>query len=59
MLDEVRAAYEEEARALQCAILETERTANVLRRRLEWLNDALTRERVRKQFLDQTRGKIT
>lgn len=47
MEPELKASYEAELYALRLSILETERTAQVMRRRAEWLAEQLERERVK------------
>ena len=47
MSPEVKAAYEAELYALRLAVVETERTVQVLRRRAEWLAEQLERDRVK------------
>ena len=47
MTPEVKAAYEAELYALRLAVVETERTVQVLRRRAEWLTEQLERDRVK------------
>jgi 2-keto-3-deoxy-galactonokinase len=47
MSPEVKAAYEAELYALRLAVVETERTVQVLRRRAEWLFEQLERDRVK------------
>ena len=47
MTPEVKAAYEAELYVLRLAVVETERTVQVLRRRAEWLVEQLERDRVK------------
>ena len=47
MTPEVKAAYEAELYALRLAVVEAERTVQVLRRRAEWLFEQLERDRVK------------
>lgn len=47
MPQEVKTAYEAELYVLRLAVVETERTAQVLRRRAEWLVEQLERDRVK------------
>lgn len=47
MTPEVKAAFEAELYALRLAVVETERTVQVLRRRAEWLAEQIERNRVK------------
>ena len=47
MSPEVKVTYEAELYALRLAVVETERTVQVLRRRAEWLAEQLERDRVK------------